>query len=197
LVSNDGGLVWDTINVLTQFGGSTSSSNPFTEYVDISAAAGGQSNVMIKFRYVGSFDWFWAIDDVLITTIPNNEIELVQELYNGQSDLTYANYYSMIPLKQADSVSLLFAAIVRNNGTVDQTNTNVVVDVAFNGASMFSDTTDSVTINSSMEHSFDFMNAFVPDSGLGIYDLRFETRSDSIDVLPESIRSFQLSIQKR
>ncbi|MFT4753828.1 MAG: hypothetical protein ACI85Q_001376 [Salibacteraceae bacterium] len=184
LVSNDGGLVWDTINVLTQFGGSTSSSNPFTEYVDISAAAGGQSNVMIKFRYVGSFDWFWAIDDVLITTIPNNEIELVQELYNGQSDLTYANYYSMIPLKQADSVSLLFAAIVRNNGTVDQTNTNVVVDVAFNGASMFSDTTDSVTINSSMEHSFDFMNAFVPDSGLGIYDLRFETRSDSIDVLP-------------
>ena len=145
LVSNDGGVVWDTIPVLTQFGINTTSSNPYIEMVDISATAGGQSNVQIKFRYEGSWDWFWVIDDAMIISIPDNELALTQEFYNGTADLTYTNYYSMMPLKQADSAQILFGASVQNNGGADQTQAFVNVMASFNGVLMFSDTTDSVT----------------------------------------------------
>ena len=186
LVSNDGGVIWDTIDVLTQFGNSTTSPNPYTEVVDISSAAGGQANVSIKFRYFGSFDWFWVIDDVNILTVPNNEIELTQEYYNGTGDLTYTNYYTMIPIKQADSSIINFGAEVVNNGVADQSNTFVTVDVKLAGNTVFSDTTDSVLLTSGSSHSFDFTNAFQPDSVLGVYNIKLEAISDSVDALPRN-----------
>jgi hypothetical protein len=40
---------------------------PITESIDISSIAGGESTVMVRFRYHDAyFDWWWQVDDVLI-----------------------------------------------------------------------------------------------------------------------------------
>ena len=36
---------------------------------DISAQAAGKTGVIVEFRYTGSWDWWWQIDDVLITAL--------------------------------------------------------------------------------------------------------------------------------
>lgn len=70
-VSNNGGLNWitfpvnnnyPTMTVFEEFKVVNISNNPITGM----SAAGGQSNVLIRFRYVGSYDYAWMIDDVKI-----------------------------------------------------------------------------------------------------------------------------------
>lgn len=186
LISNDGGLAWDTLDVLTQFGASVTSANPYTEIVDITSVAGGESNVQIKFRYVGAYDWFWAIDDILLQPVPNNELALTQEFYNTTTDLTYGTYYTMIPKKQADSARINFGANVKNNGLVDQTNTQVSVNVNFEGNSIFTDTTLADSLIAGAIGLYDFSTTLSLDSGLGLYDFEMEVFSDSTDAVPRN-----------
>jgi len=40
-----------------------------TENIDISAIAAGQDDVQIGFRYVGDYDYWWVVDDVLVNGI--------------------------------------------------------------------------------------------------------------------------------
>jgi len=64
-VSNDGGTNW--INVWQKqdadYRGSAA------EAIDISVAAAGQSNVLVRFHYYDAdFDWWWQVDDVTLTS---------------------------------------------------------------------------------------------------------------------------------
>jgi len=59
-VSADNGDTWtDVWSKSTHFVGRVG--------IDISAQAAGQANVIVEFKYVGSWAWYWEIDDVLIT----------------------------------------------------------------------------------------------------------------------------------
>ena len=181
IISNDGGVVWDTIPVLAQFGPSVTSPNGYTEIVDITAYAGGQANVKIKFRYLGAFDWFWAIDDVRIVSAPNNELALYQEYYNTTSDLTSSTFYKMMPIRQADSSVVNFGAKFINNGVADQPNTKVIANVNYGGGVIYSDTSDSVLSTPNAATAVNFNNVFSANNGLGRYEVQFEVSSDSVD----------------
>ena len=66
-VSNDGGTTWTSYTVTDgSEGGGTVVSGVGS--IDISATAGNQANVSIRFRYVGAWGWHWAVDDILIKT---------------------------------------------------------------------------------------------------------------------------------
>jgi len=181
LVSNDGGAVWDTIAVLTQFGTGTTSPNVYTEIVDITAFAGGQSNVKIKFRYMGSNDWFWCIDDVRIVSAPQNELGLTETYYNTINDASYKNYYTMMPLRQADSAGLNLGVTYKNGGVAAQTNSHATVSVTYNGTNVFTDTTDSVLITPNASVAVNFPKNFKPVNGMGSYRMEFIVASDSVD----------------
>ena len=59
------------INVWTRSG--DSDWGPQTAVIDISAIAGGQSNVMGRFHYYNAnYDWWWQVDDVMIGEISCN-----------------------------------------------------------------------------------------------------------------------------
>ena len=187
IISGDGGATWDTIQVLTQFGSGITSPNPYLEVVDISAYAGAQTNVLLKFRYMGSYDWFWTVDDVAIVTVPDNELELVQEFYNTTADDSYETFYSMLPLKQADSMLIHFGAEVANNGVTADSLAKIAVNVKFNDSNLVhSDTVMVDTLWSGMNQMVDFVNPFAVDSGLGSYNIRMEVFSDSADALPRN-----------
>ena len=61
-VSNDGGSTW------TDVWSTTTTLNEHVT-VDISDYAAGKSAVIVEFKYVGSWGWYWEVDDVLITPI--------------------------------------------------------------------------------------------------------------------------------
>jgi hypothetical protein len=186
LVSNDGGTVWDSIQVLTQFGTSTNSPNGYTEIVDITGAAGGQSNVKIKFLYKGSNDWFWSIDDVKIVSAPNNDLKLTQEYYNTISDLTYSSYYKMIPVRQANSAEIKLGATFENKGVSIQPNTQVFASISFNGSNTYTDTTDTISILPGASVDMNFSNSYHPNNGIGLYNVGLNVKSDSIDEVPQN-----------
>ena len=67
-LSFDGGMTWPTTYTITdgtEAGGTVLSG---TGSIDISAAAGNQANVTIRFHYVGNWGWHWAVDDISVKT---------------------------------------------------------------------------------------------------------------------------------
>lgn len=67
-VSNNGGQTWTTFTITdgTEMGVTVVSG---VYSVDISSVAGNQSNVTIRFHYIGDWAWHWAVDDIRIKTI--------------------------------------------------------------------------------------------------------------------------------
>ncbi|NLW72160.1 MAG: S8 family serine peptidase [Chloroflexi bacterium] len=59
-VSNDGGITWSDV---------WETNATLTEHVtvDISDYAAGRSSVIVEFKYVGSWAYYWQVDDVLLT----------------------------------------------------------------------------------------------------------------------------------
>ncbi len=62
--SINGGSTWTTIQTWT-----ASTSNPAT-FSQIISAVNGQSNVKFRWKYIGSYAWYWAIDNLNITGTP-------------------------------------------------------------------------------------------------------------------------------
>jgi len=64
--SIDGGNTW---NILQTWTGSTN--NPELASYDLTSQVAGQPDVAFKWNYIGSYGWWWAVDDVSITgTMP-------------------------------------------------------------------------------------------------------------------------------
>jgi hypothetical protein len=70
-VSADGGATWT--NALRM----TGADNPSplgvnTKSLDLSAYAAGKTSVKVRFHYTGSYDYWWAVDNVRVTGLPSN-----------------------------------------------------------------------------------------------------------------------------
>lgn len=76
-VSVDGGTTWTDFIVNGQYPTSTTSPNGEQVNVNIGCVAAGQANVKIAFRYEGAWDWFWAIDDVILEDSPGDEVSMM------------------------------------------------------------------------------------------------------------------------
>ncbi len=74
-VSTDGGTTWTEYKVNGSYatGGNAESADPETVSVDISAAAGNAAAVLVKFRYIGFWDYWWLVDDVKIEDQPSDD----------------------------------------------------------------------------------------------------------------------------
>jgi hypothetical protein len=136
-VSTDGGTNWTVFPANGSFNPSanTLSANPLNTRVDISCAAAGQSNVQVRWGYntaaaTGYSHYFWGIDDIEIfdnSTV--NDLEILQ-VTNG--DVFGIWEYRVTPFEQrtyAADGGLLVGVIYRNNGSADQTNTFINVDI--------------------------------------------------------------------
>jgi hypothetical protein len=88
--------------------GNTTNTNAQSEFIDISAQAAGISNVKIRFRYIGNYDWYWAIDNVFIFSPPNNDDCATAE------DLTVGRIYTDNDIDQTNLFSTNYA---HANGT--------------------------------------------------------------------------------
>jgi hypothetical protein len=188
-VSNDGGTNWTKYPVNAGYTTNDISTNPELVKINISATAGGQSDVRIRFQfwspstYVGpgtggsGCGYAWMIDDVKLATPPDYEL-ITTTVYHASpvTDFVYGTY----PLSQADTVTVF--AIVTNEGALAQEatlNYNVLrgaTSVNTGSSSTFTlepFTTDTIVINT----------GYIPDVA-GSYTLSCEITSANTDANP-------------
>ena len=144
-VSPDNGVTWVEIDEITNNQGYTyanqSSDNPRMSTYDISSVAGGQSEVLVQFYYNDNdyWAWFWAVDDIAISELPDNFIVSSEETFGGwwigyQTVGGLGQDYTFNPLSQASANPYAFESVIRNGGIGTQSATmhaNVLAQVIF------------------------------------------------------------------
>lgn len=103
------------------------SGNPDQVTLDISATAALQSDVYLQFQWEGGWEYFWAIDNIVLSQLPEYERRLTNA-YMAHIDGGYE--YHRIPQNQLGA-ELMIGADVINQGANDQT--NVVITATING----------------------------------------------------------------
>lgn len=126
-VSNDGGTSWTTYTVTDgSEGGGTVFSGVGS--IDISASAGNQANVSIRFHYVGAWGWHWAVDDILIKTTEPYDLRA-----DGSAWGVVGNWGARLPYYSTPSAQIQaigFCGINTNIGLNDIADATYTVDIA-------------------------------------------------------------------
>ena len=176
MVDYDGTMVQCRYNVFPDSETGFESDNPSLLEFDITEAAGGQSTVWIRFRWVGTWGYSWEIDDLEVYDTPENDTRI-------DNYLSFSNYFqtglyeygawaqSQIP------TDLQAGAKVYNVGYADQT--NVMMDLDVNGTAFASNTLDTLgyAANDTLVMSYQ------PD-GLGTQTLNYLLSADAEDENP-------------
>ena len=187
-VSGDSGLTWTefTITDANGYPNLQNSGNPEVTTYDISSIAGGQSNVMIQFYYNDNdiWAWYWTVDDVTISEIPDNALEISEEVQGGWW-VGYLNSggdgydYTLKPLTQLSSNPYSFEAVLRNAGLAPQ-NTYLNIEVYdYSGSLVHSDISNSILLDLSFpQDTFVAQSTYAP-STIGTYDISMWGIGDS------------------
>lgn len=101
------GQNWEYITI-NEVPVNTSSANPEITRVDISDLAGGQPEVWLRFQYQGQWDWFWCIDNVRVTNLP--------EVSTAVSNPYNPSYSYATPVHHFAGLEIPFGLNVRNFG---------------------------------------------------------------------------------
>lgn len=83
-ISNDGGTTW--IPFAVNLDKTTSTLYQENAQINITSAAGGQANVKIRLRYIGSWDYAWLVDDLKIVEQPANDVRSISPFYAGTNN---------------------------------------------------------------------------------------------------------------
>ncbi len=104
--------------------------NPTTLSFDITAAAGGQETVYLRFRWKGTWGYAWMVDDVELFETPENDITVDNYVSYTDYNTTETYEYGIWPYDQVGEIQMGVRA--RNVGQFDAE--NVVLNVEVNGA---------------------------------------------------------------
>ena len=153
--------------------------NPEFVAVDISSVAANQSTVYIQFEWQSGWEYWWGIDDVQLSPLPDYEL-IMNLAYNSTTGP--GEEYGRIPAAQLPG-TMNVGAEVTNFGANDQNNVSVgVVFEDASGAAVpgFATTIDLGTIESTVTTTADG-NINIP-IGIpnGVYTSRFVVTSDDI-----------------
>ncbi len=204
-VSNDAGFSYVPYKVNKNFSiQQWSSPNPpavNTVSVDISATAGGQADVRIRFRYVSlvansGWDYHWQIDDLALVDQPANDLAI--DVVSG-SALAIVNFskfwegfYTQVPLNQTGFV--MFDAYVNNYGSADQTSAilsvsvdeasagNVFTTATPQGTDLVKGSVDSLLVAVDFTSQATFINTtFAPPASKATYTATFTVTQNETD----------------
>ncbi|MFK8055675.1 MAG: T9SS type A sorting domain-containing protein [Saprospiraceae bacterium] len=149
----------------------------------------GNDSTQIVIHHEGDF-YGWAIDDILLSLLPEIEIQTNEFFAIAPNDVT--------PTSQAEGHSLAFVADVQNNGseTVDMQLAVTVFDDA--GAMIFTDTTlytavetDSLRENQTFDNTFPMPT----DEGTysGVYEIFTERIAEDV-ILVNNTQTFEFTV---
>jgi predicted ester cyclase len=140
--------------------------------VNISPTAGSQSNVKIRFRYVGSWDYAWMVDEPRIVELVPNEI-VAQSAWIFEENSGGVEF-GRTPISQVGN-SFEIGGSVFNFGAEDQT--NVTLDVNFTGPSTITASESVDLLETDSTHTYSIMSSL--DLEVGLYEGVYNFSSDN------------------
>lgn len=147
--------------------------NPVQTLVNISALAGNQPNVAVRFYYSGGWGWSWQIDDFALVEAYQHDLTISGARFTSGTE---GNEYYMIPTSQITEFT--FGAFIKSNGVTTQTNTYMHVQV--DGGAEYDEVsgqTYDLAENAIDSFSIETPNGWTP-SGVGTYDLEMIAVTD-------------------
>lgn len=175
-VSTDGGTNWTSF-LVNDIANSITSANPDSYALNISSAAGGQANVLIRFRYEGNYGWFWAIDDVAVLEQPANDLVNIGSYMSTAPSLGLE--YGRIGASQLGPDAVIGSSVF-NFGFTDQTNISVAINVDDqNGTSVYSNTLTAPSLPANDTIPVEETIAASTFAALGVYEASYEVSSDA------------------
>ncbi len=146
-ISNNGGTTWTTV-----FTVNTTSAE--VKLINISAIAGNQADVKIKFNYVGDWDYYWVIDDFSVYTPAIKDVEGVSvnnSSFNGIADAPFN-----------------ITGTLKNLGS--ETITSYTINYTIDGGAAVSAPVTGVNVGFGSSFSFTHATPFTP-SAAGNYEV--------------------------
>jgi len=193
-VSNDG-FAWTKYPVNVAVTGDYGYSvNPENIKVDISATAGGQATVWVRFQFYSpnslgfgsGCNYAWMVDDVSITELPLNEL-VIDRAYN---DFAYEDggYYTQTPITQI--VPLTFRAAISNEGALAQTSVMLNVKIS-DGTSILYNQNSAVlpTVAYQAEDTLSIATTFTPPATIKNYSTTFHVSQTEIELAVDTINN--------
>lgn len=194
-ISNDGGATWTEIQVnpVSEVPVNTNSGNPEIEVVNITSVIGAGtwgSDVRVRFRYQGAWDWFWGIDDVKIVEAWNNDIKVNNWYQMTDVTTTQGLDYYMVNQTQANFPGLTFHAAVNNNGAASQP--DVALHVTAPSLS-YDQTGAAIALASGATDTVYVMTPLIPSTTVGDYAVTVSSTMGNTDSDPtNNVSTFNL-----
>lgn len=154
------------------------SGNPDEVAIDISATAANQATVYIQWQWTGGWEYFWAIDDIALSPLPEFE-RSVSDAY--MSHVGDGLEYHRIPSSEF-LADFILGLVVTNEGANDQTNVTLTATITDEGGAEV--LSGSETFGPLTTGQTDTMEVAVPIPGPlapGTYSVTFSVSSDQDD----------------
>jgi hypothetical protein len=166
--------VW---NVFPDLADATSlASNPTLIRLNISEAAGNQSQVWIRFHWTGTWGYTWFVDDVKILEQPANDLVVNYSFISHTGD---GNEFGRIPQSQLGT-DFNVGGEFYNFGYVDQTNVQADFDLVNSSAtSVLSSSTSFATATVGSTYNVDEYPSTSSVLPIGLYEGSFTVTSDA------------------
>jgi hypothetical protein len=156
--------------------------NPTLVTVPISAVAGNQSDVYIRFHYTSAAgcDYSWMVDDVSINAVVGNNMSMVDAgmtTWNSSTNATYDSLaYTIYPISELRPLGLHMRAT--NNGASAE---HATADI--NTTDGYTASQDLGTMAMTDTATF-YAPGYTPTATPGWYDINFSVTGDSVDTDP-------------
>ena len=158
-VSNNNGATW--VQFPVNLDKATSTLYQENAQVNISSAAGGQANVKIRMRYIGSWDYAWLVDDLKIVEQPAYDLRSLAPFVAGTNNIGLE--YGKTPVAHLDA-SYDIGGSAFNFGSA--TNTNTVASVNFGAGLSYNYSIGTIVTNDTIAYGA----TETPNLSVGVYN---------------------------
>ena len=191
-VSNDGGATWP--GSYSAKGAFETNDRTGTHQIslNISAVAGGQDSVMVRFNWQGASTashYYWMLDDVEIVDSPDHEIMFTETGFRTSALDIWGDKlpFTMVPLSQITGNDVEFWGRMTNQGSNSEDNLTIRADV-YNGSNtnVFTGAGNAQTL-ALFDTLYDSTNTFALTT-VETYtaDVYFTYDSSSLDYIPSN-----------
>jgi hypothetical protein len=186
-ISTNGGTTWTDIEVNLAYGadvgnylGHQALPNPQTvnlplgNVFDPFVQGGGSLNdVRIRFRYVGQWDWYWAVDDIAFIATPDHEMVQVYGRHGAVNlDPIWGDHipYHTIQVGQRDPQGYVFFNAAANEGAITQPNYALAATVLQGATNVYTGVGSGATNIAPLDTARDTSStAFIPAATVANY----------------------------
>jgi len=179
VVSNDNGATWTDFQVNTSMAVNTNSANPALAQVNISSVAANQANVKVGFKYVGAYDWFWAVDDVQLVETDNYDLAANGYYWGVEGTWGARLPYYQTPIAQINPIH--FAGLIENKGAMSQSDVTFTAGIA---SAAYTGTSPMGTLTPNAMDTFDIAATFTPAASVANFTVVGGANSSATDAYP-------------